>query len=195
MKSQRGFTLIEVMIVLAIIAGVVVLGAPRLFKQNTNIKSVVRNLSVLTKETRNRARLSNTTYRIAFSIKLDESEYWVEKSSGPKPIDLEALKNPPREEDKDENAPPPPFTPDTSLMKKPKALPSGINLVSVESINISEPIKEGLAYIHFSPEGFVEASAVQISNAQNQIWTLVINPITGQADIVEKAVGLKDLNQ
>lgn len=33
MRSNRGFTLIEVMIVLAILAGIMALGAPRLFKK------------------------------------------------------------------------------------------------------------------------------------------------------------------
>ncbi|MFP5519208.1 MAG: Tfp pilus assembly protein FimT/FimU [Bdellovibrionia bacterium] len=196
MKSSRGFTLIEVMIVLAIIAGVIVLGAPRIFKASTNIKSVARHLVVLTKETRNKARLNNVTYRLVFDLKEEGTSYWAEKGQGPQAVDLESLRLSEEEKDqRDEEAPPPPFSMDTSLLKQPKTLPTGIKIVSIETINSANPIREGKAYIYYSAQGFVEASAIQIANAQNQIWTLVINPVTGQADIVEKATSLKDLER
>lgn len=194
MITKRGFTLIEVMIVLAIIAGIVVLGAPRIFKSSTNLKSIARHLIVLSKETRNQARLGNATLRIVFDIKEESGTYWVERASGPVAIDIQKLQEPEEEEDSEEKVPSA-FSMDTSLLKQPRALPDDMKFVSVESINMERPITEGKAYVHFSPQGFVEASAIQISNANGQIWTLVINPITGQADIIEKAATLKDLER
>jgi general secretion pathway protein H len=52
-----------------------------------------------------------------------------------------------------------------------------------------------MAYIHFFPEGFVEAAAVQITNGKSLTWTLVFNPVTGQADIIEQARALKDIQR
>ena len=91
MSSQRGFTLIEIMIVLAIMAALITVGAPRLLKNNEgNIKAVARNFIVLSKELRNKARLTNSTYRLAISMEADEPKYWVERANGPQAVDPEA---------------------------------------------------------------------------------------------------------
>ncbi len=196
--NKRGFTLIEVMIVIAIIAGLIAVGAPRLLKKDTNIKTVARQLTVLVKEIRNQAKLFNSTYRLVIRIEPGQESYWVEKASGPALIDTEKLKeeyegkNSQNEKDKD--APPPLFQIDKRLSKKEKILPSNLHFAQVETINMSQPITSGLAYIHFFPEGLLEASAIQITDKKNT-WTLVFNPLTGQADVVEKATNLKDISR
>lgn len=193
MRNRRGFTLIEILIVLAILAGMVTIGAPRLLKSQENLKTVARRLMVLTKETRNRARLNNSTYRLAFKIEDKSSSYWVERASGAKMIDLQAEEAALKDDSKDKK--PPLFQIDKSLSKKETQLPKEMRISMVETINTKNPIVNGMAYIHYSPEGFVEASVIQISNSKNQVWTLVINPLTGQADIVEEAKSLKDLQR
>lgn len=196
MRSQKGFTLIEIMIVLAILGAVVALVAPRFVKRDGNIKAVARSFIVLSKEIRNKARLTNSTYRLVINMDTQDEAYWVERANGPQPVDPkmyeEALK---KESEKDEEAPPPLFQMDKSLTKSEKKLPSGLRFGSVETINMKSPITSGLAYIHFFPEGFVEAAAVQITNGNNLTWTLVFNPLTGQADIIEKASSLKDVQR
>lgn len=193
MSSQRGFTLIEIMIVLAIMAALITVGAPRLLKNNEgNIKAVARNFIVLSKELRNKARLTNSTYRLAISMEADEPKYWVERANGPQPVDPESYE---KEKETGEDAPPPLFQIDKSLLKKEKELPGGLRFASVETVNMKSPMTSGIAYIHFFPEGFVEASAVQITNGNNLTWTLVFNPLTGQADIIEKASSLKDVQR
>ncbi|MGE9746106.1 pilus assembly FimT family protein [Bdellovibrio bacteriovorus] len=191
--NQRGFTLIEIMIVLAIMAALITVGAPRLLKKDGNIKSVARNFIVLSKEIRNKARLTNSTYRLAISMEPGEEKYWLERASGPQAVDPEAAE---KEKDRDEEgAPPPLFQMDKSLLKKEKELPEGLRFASVETVNMKSPMTSGVAYIHFFPEGFVEASAVQITNGNNLTWTLVFNPLTGQADIIEKASSLKEVQR
>lgn len=193
MSSQRGFTLIEIMIVLAIMAALITVGAPRLLKNNEgNIKAVARNFIVLSKELRNKARLTNSTYRLAISMEAGEEKYWVERANGPQAVDPEAYE---KEKETGEDAPPPLFQMDKSLLKKEKELPGGLRFASVETVNMKAPMTSGVAYIHFFPEGFVEASAVQITNGNNLTWTLVFNPLTGQADIIEKAQSLKDIQR
>ncbi|NUN05012.1 MAG: prepilin-type N-terminal cleavage/methylation domain-containing protein [Bdellovibrio sp.] len=195
-SSQKGFTLIEIMIVLAILAAVLVVGAPKLFKPNTNIKTVARQIITLSKETRNKARLTNSTYRIVINMDPENEKYWVERANGPQPIDPDAYeKAQEKESEKKEDAPPPLFQMDKSLTKGEQSLPKGLRFGSVETINMKAPITSGVAYIHFFPEGFVEASAVQITNGNNLTWTLVFNPLTGQADIIEKASSLKDIQR
>ncbi|WP_415064003.1 Tfp pilus assembly protein FimT/FimU [Bdellovibrio sp.] len=196
MSSQRGFTLIEIMVVLAIIAAIMVVAAPRFAKKDANIKSVARHFLVLSKEIRNKARLSNSTYRLAISMEAGEEKYWVERANGPQPVNPEAYeKAKEKESEKEEGAPPPLFQMDKSVTKKEQTLPNGLRFGSVETINMKSPLTSGVAYVHFFPEGFVEAAAVQITNGNNLTWTLVFNPLTGQADIIEKATSLKDIQR
>jgi general secretion pathway protein H len=197
--NRRGFTLIEVMIVLAILAGLIVVGAPRLFKKQTNIRATTRQFMALTKDVRNKARIYNSTYRLVINLDGEKAgTYWVERSSGPTPIDPDAaekererLKN----KSKDEAGPPPKFAIDTSVLKKEAHLPDGFRFTQVETMSAKDPITTGTAYIHFFAEGFVEASAIQIAGGNNLTWTLVFNPLTGQADIIEKAQSLKDIQR
>ncbi len=196
--NRRGFTLIEVMIVLALVGALIAYGAPRMFKKQNNIKSVARHFLVLSREIRNKARLSNSTYRLVIQMETNSEKYWVEKASGPMAIDLEAAEKE-REESKSnskkEDAPPPLFQIDKSLSKKPQALPDGLRFAQVETVNTKAPLSSGTAYIHFFPEGFVEAAAIQITDGNKLTWTLVFNPLTGQADIIEKAQSLKDIQR
>jgi general secretion pathway protein H len=193
MSSQRGFTLIEIMVVLAILATIIGLVAPRLIRRDPNIKSVARQFIVMSKEIRNKARLSNSTYRLAFELEGDGGKYWIEKANGPQPIDPDAYEKAKDKKDpKEKDGPPPLFQVDKSVLKKEQNLPKGLRFGSVETTNMKAPVTSGLAYIHFFSEGFVEAAAVQITNGNKLTWTLVFNPLTGQADIVEKAHSLKD---
>jgi general secretion pathway protein H len=197
MNKQRGFTLIEVMIVLAILGAMVVFGAPRLMKKDNNIKAVTRHFLVLSKEIRNKARLSNSTYRLVINLDEKSNTYWVEKATGAKLLDPdEAAKEKERKEHEDKEHPAPPmFTMDKSLTKKQETLPGEIRFTSVETINSKEAMTSGLAYVYFFPEGFVEASTVQITNGPKNVFTLIFNPLTGQADIVPKAQSLKDIQR
>lgn len=165
-----------------------------MFKKNVNIKGQARKIMVLTKDTRTKARLNNSTYRLAINFEKDANTYWIEKGSGPIKVDPEAYK------EKDdlfdsENAPKSPFQIDKSLTKKEQVLDGGLKFESLETNNSEEVISTGTAYIHFFPEGFVEAAALQITDGKKITWTLVFNPLTGQADIVEKATTLKEIDR
>lgn len=190
--KNRGFTLIEVMIVLALFGAIVAFGVPRLFKKDNNIKAVARNFVVMSREIRNKARLTNSTYRIAVNMEPNEEKYWIERANGFQTVDLQAAEKEKEKEDKKDDAPPPLFKVDKSV--KEKKLPTGLRVSSVETINMKAPQTTGTAYVYFFPEGFVEAAAVQISN-DKVTWTLVFNPLTGQADIIEKAQSLKDIQR
>lgn len=196
--NKRGFTLIEVMIVIAIIAGLIAVGAPRLMKKDNNIKTTARQLTVLVKEIRNQAKLFNATYRLVIRLEPGQDSFWVEKSSGIALIDqeklVEEMENKAKGKEPEEDAPPPLFQIDKRLSKKEKTLPDNVRFTQVETSNMSQPVTNGIAYIHFFPQGLMEASAIQISDKKNT-WTLVFNPLTGQADIVEKAVNLKELSR
>jgi general secretion pathway protein H len=187
------------MIVLAILSGLMILGLPRLQGQKNNIKKVVRQVATLSREIRTYARLKRMTYRLA--IRLDEQTnkegkkepagYWVESAAGNVMVPSEATFE--RMEKGDENLPANPFQRTDKPLKGFKELPDGIKFTSVETPAHKEALTKGMAYVYYTPEGLVERAIIQISNQNNATWSLILNPLTGQADVVEKPTSLKDL--
>lgn len=180
------------MIVLGILGFLIAYGLPQFRKQENNIRAVTRQLASLSREVRNQARLKRMTYRIAFRVG-EKDAYWVENAPGnilvPSEATLEKLQSLDEEE-----RPANPFQKATNIIKKERELPAGMTFVSVETPGMQEPVTSGMAYIYFTPEGLVERGVVQITTAKKEpTWTLILNPITGHADIVTKAVSLKDL--
>ena len=191
-----GFTLVEVLIVLAIIGAVISIGIPRLMKSDGNIKKVVRTFGVLGKQIKSNAKLFNKSYRLVFRLDSSNQAYWVEASQDQR-INLKKIAEIEKER-KDrggsEDSPASPFNIDTSFFKKEQKLPRGIKFVSVETQNTDGPKTEGLVYIYFSPEGLTEASAIQVGN-EKFTWTFAYNPLTAQLDVIDSAKSLKDLER
>jgi len=166
------------------------MGLSRIQRKDSNIKSVVRGITVLSKETRNHARLTSSTFRIVVSLDKEKPEYWVEKSSS-----IE-IRDPNKKEidEEDEKKPKSSFSIFKKLTKKEQALPNGFYFSSLEVLGL-EPITSGKGYIYFSPEGFADAASLQISDGKNLNWTLIFNSLTGHADIIPEAKSLKDVSQ
>ena len=159
----------------------------------------MRDFIVAGKDLKSRAKLHGATYRMAFDLDEKEQAWWVEKSTKSIVIskeqlekDEEARKNK-EKGDSDEEAPPPAFQPDTSIFKKKQTLPSGYKFKQVESASLDTVTTTGMAYIHFFPQGLIETAALQIQDPKGNIFTIVYNPLTGKADIINEAKSLKDL--
>ncbi|AZZ37128.1 prepilin-type cleavage/methylation domain-containing protein [Bdellovibrio sp. qaytius] len=197
LKNNRGFSLIEIIIVIMIIGGVLAASLSRMSFKKVDNRTVFRGIVIAVKEVRNRAKLYGTTYRLAFKIDEKSSSYWLEKSVSPTLIDKEFLAKQRERGDKkdDDKAPPSPFQVDSSYSKKEKQLESGYTIKQLESGPQDAVFTEGTAYIHFFPTGMVEPVALQIQDPKKNIWTLVFNPLTGQADIIDGAKSLKDLSR
>lgn len=187
-KSQSGFTLIEILIVLGILSAVLALGLNRFRKNENTVKSALREISVLSREVRNHARLTQSTMRLMIEISPKESKYWVEKGNASEKRDLKMIFKPDQDQDEKKK---PAFTLYKKLTKKQKALGKGVSFKSLEVLNM-EPITEGLSAIYYSAEGYVEASVLQLGDDKNT-WSLVFNPLTGFVDISEEAKSLKDI--
>ncbi|GIL17802.1 MAG: hypothetical protein BroJett040_15530 [Oligoflexia bacterium] len=197
LHKKNGFTLFEVLIVIAILGAVLAIGLPRFNRGQTNIKKIIRELGALSKEVRHYSRLKNTTHRIVFDMEGSPHQYWVEVADGPRLVrsqEKEEAEIKAIEESKDsENKVTSAFRKSDKLLKDGRKLPDSLQIKQVEVKSRPEPITKGKAYVHFTAEGLVDQAVVQITDGKQLTWSLIFNPLTGHADIVEKPVSLKDL--
>jgi general secretion pathway protein H len=200
-KNNRGFSLIEISIVILIIGGLLTIALPRIQLKKIETKTVIREITNTVKEIRNRAKLYGTTYRLAFRLDANNQSYWVEKSTSVTYIDKAALEKA-REEAKtsfradktaDEKKVAAPFQPDSTFFKKEQLLPKDYSFKLIESGSQDVTYTDGMAYIHFFPQGFIESALIQIEDPKKNIWSITFNPITGQSSIITEAKTLKDL--
>ncbi len=208
-KATSGFTLLEVMVTVAIIAGVVALVLPRINTKGNKAKSHIRKLTTLSKELHTRAKLNGSVYRLVIDMKDgvegDENHtYWIERSNQKTLISEkelqeleEARKEGTLEKDKDGKPKPIPggFEMDTQILKTVQELPSGLRFSELEKTNSEKPIVSGRAYIHFFPQGLVEEAAIHLRITEDNQWTIAIHPLTGKADVVSSNVRLKELKE
>jgi general secretion pathway protein H len=198
--SRSGFTLLEVMVVVGIIAAVLAIGAPRLFRSSDSMRSSIRKIATMTREIRNVSRLFNQTGRLVISMN-DEKGHsiWVESAAGMAPLltedqeeEMERLTDIQKEgEAKNLKK----FAPEPRVLKEPLRLPRGLFFESVELGSRSEEFTSGTAYIHFFPRGLAEEAAIHLTDRKTLNWTIAINPLTGRADVFERKISLKELKQ
>ncbi len=195
--KKSGFTLIEVMVVIAIIAGVMVIGAPKMFSTSTAMRGAIRKIAVLTRDIRNNSRLYGVTTRLVLIVASDKvGSYSVESSPGvvllrteTQEKDLEKLTDSQQGESKTKVE----FSPEARVLKKPVSFPRGLLIEDVEKTGHDHPVTEGKAFINFFPQGLAEEAAIHIGDGKTLHWTIVINPLTGRADVYEKRVTLKEI--
>jgi prepilin-type N-terminal cleavage/methylation domain-containing protein len=195
-RSSFGFTLLEVLIVLAIIGGVLAIGSSSIFSTKDAWRSSVAKIGVATRELRNLARLKNNSTRLVIDL-TDKDKHLFSAESAPGTVlkmteeqmrDLDRL----TDEQKAAVLARRQFTPETKVFKKPQALPRGFFVESVEVPGEEEPRTDGKVYINFSAAGLVDSAAIHFTDRKTIRWTLIVNPLTGRSDVYERHVPLKD---
>jgi general secretion pathway protein H len=199
-KNSKGFSLIEILIVLAIVGVTVALLSQRIGKNDgREIRKAVRVFAAQVRDLRNKARMRNSTFRLVINMPENTSEkqtYWVESANKDTLIiydedELKRRRDALSEEDKGKD--PSGFTEDQELSKGgPQPLPQGLLFKSVEIAAQKKEYTVGRVYIHFFPEGRVEESVIHISDGVKLNWSLAIHPLTGRVDIINKEKKLKD---
>lgn len=196
----RGFTLLEIMIVMGIAAALVMLAMPRLSSQNNQMRQAVRRLSSLTRQLQTNAKLQGAVYRLVIDLKKGEKDqgqtYWVEKATSKTVLSASEMTDTPQEEKSNSNDEKKAelFQKDTKLIKGDSELPSQLHFEDVELKRFEAPIVSGKAYIHFFPQGLSEEAAIHLKANEKLRWTLAIQPLTGKSDILTEHVTLKEIS-
>jgi len=174
--NRKGFTLLEILVVIALMALFVTFALPRFqTKLELDLKRQARMLSGTIQFLYNQAALKNKTYRLRYRLEGDRHSYWVESSS--EKIMLGAQKEEPRQKQAS------PFAMDKNLLKKPVKLEKNLKFKDILTESQPLPITHGDAYTHFFPHGYAEQTRIRIENKKGQIYTIVVQPLTGGARI------------
>ncbi len=167
--AQGGFTLIEIGLVLLIISVVLMLVVPR-FRDQSHVEliSQARKLAATFRFLQHEAILNGRVYRLNFD--LDQQRYFVTSA-----------------EADDESAD---FQPESGILARDVALPATLQIADVNVPLVSGKLYEGVAFTHFYPDGYVDATVVHLDNGQ-EVYTLYVpQPLTGRAYV---ASGYLDL--
>lgn len=184
---MRGFTLIEIMVAIAIVAMITALAIPGLnYAFRTNTESFSRQMAAVFRETRDRALLKHQIVRLKFDLK--KQEYWVEEapSSFLLPSEAEAQKaaedshKSSNDKDKDkDNEQDQSFRLVKEITPKHRSIPYGIKLVKILSPRYKEPISDGEAEVYYMTSGISDAAILHIEDMDKNQISLLINPVTG----------------
>lgn len=180
-RSTSGFTLVEILIVIAIIAFILSLGLPAIERVTSyKLNSTTRRFVGLLKTVRNDSILLSTIHRLA--VNLEDNTYWVEAQKK-KALLLTA----PDEES--EKAAATNFAPAEKFSSDPIPLPDGLVFDGV--FKETEGLRRtGLAYIHFFPNGYAEPSILFLNRASraDNAYALEIVPPLGKVEIFREDV-------
>lgn len=191
----KGFTMIELLIVLVIVAGIATILVPSMFAKNDKeIRAEVRRFSLMAREIQNQALLRNATYRLVFNIepRTGHTYYWVDVAQKRVLIDdpEERLKliNARKDFDEDQEAlyqKENPFQVDTKFTPaNGKDFPGSLRVKKIQLQGVSEDFTEGEIAIYFFPEGLVEFAVIQVQTEDEALkWTLATAPLTGAIDV------------
>ena len=214
-KKTRGFTLIEVILVVAIIAVVVTgatfgLGAVT----RTRLRSASFRVASAAQFAYNRAITQGTTTRLHFDF--EKNTMAVEESATPVTLatgdDLETetgdavdpwdLARSRLEKPLDPPAPRSPFQPITSSSGKAldrytaKLVGDGISVHALITPHEIDKRTEGEGSVYFFPGGVAEQAVIQLRDSSDTIYSIEIHPLTGDARIhnfaFEPVEGLDD---
>ncbi len=198
MTRDRGFTLIELMITLGIIAFVTAVAIPKLGRTlGTELRKQTRTIIILNRQLHHMARLKNKTYRLVvdFGDKEKKTKPNITVESGGA---SELVENPDEVQSTfgkhGDKAPASNFSKDSEILKHPLELPNGVGFEDVEIENYRNPFVSGKAFIHFFPQGLVQKAAIHITDGKSLHWTLVVNPLTAQTDLSQEYIKLRDLD-
>jgi type II secretory pathway pseudopilin PulG len=196
---MTGMSLVEILVVLFIIAGLTSIFLPKIGKNQEYSTQFLRRFAGISKQVQNASRLSNSSYRLVIEMReKDPHRYWVERSENKVLVrtaeqleDLERLTRIQREAiDKGDS-----FKPDDRILKEPVELPEDLRIKEVEISGQEEPQSAGRVYINFQPRGLVDEAVIRVQGGETLKWSILVNPLTGRGELFTYFVYLKDLQQ
>jgi prepilin-type N-terminal cleavage/methylation domain-containing protein len=75
------------------------------------------------------------------------------------------------------------FVPLKGMLTKKLKLAKGIRVDAVVTPRLTEPVESGTAHVYFFPQGHSEPAIVHFANKDDEYYSVVLHPLTGQARV------------
>jgi general secretion pathway protein H len=182
---QAGFTLIELIVVVAVIAvitGAVVTGVGNL--RGASVQAEAGKIAVAVRYLYNLSVISGRNHRLVMD--LDARTFWGEEQSSSDPCDsfllpgTDAEEEEAQEGDVTRNAG---FSASESQLLQRVTLDTGIRFLQVHTTHQDQPQEKGQAYIYFFPSGTAENAVVQLEGDEDDIMTVEVFALQGNAKV------------
>ena len=152
-KCRRGFTLIELMVVIVILGIIATVIAPNIdrISPKYSLRAGAREIASTIEHCRSQSALTGETYSIVYD--LDQMRYWILL-----PVKMDEYGQPSEE--------------DREPVRPPRLLPTGVKIVDVTTLD-NENHTDGEVQIDFSPFGNTGSHIVLIQYEDNEelkIW-------------------------
>ncbi|MDE3118633.1 MAG: prepilin-type N-terminal cleavage/methylation domain-containing protein [Nitrospirota bacterium] len=158
---NAGFTLVELMVVLVLAGAILGLVLPKTGLTAT-LPSTSRQLIGAVRDAFTAASVTQTVHRLNFD--LTDGRYWITQvtTEGDQP-------------------------PTDPLLAKPVTLSSRITLQDVSTWQQGK-VSTGRATIQFFPAGRAESAAIHLGDSDQNVMTLLLNPLTGHVQILDRYI-------
>ncbi len=191
-ENQRGMTMIEIMIVVAIIGTMMGIGVSVLFPgSEAKLREQSIRLAATIKFLYNEAAIKNKYYRLAFD--LDSQSYSVESSREPFLVEIEAEQTVKKKFSASVASPNPSqaspapeggFSEESEFMVRPTSLPGGIKFKDISVAHMKNRQEQGKVYAYFFPNGWVEGMVINMADEDEEnFYSLEVNPLTGKSKL------------
>jgi len=194
---QRGFTLIELMVVIAVVAVISAAALPALRGvSGANARQAAGELAGSLRYLFDTAALRHTTCRLALDV--ENHAFWPE--CAPRAVTLARQDEPTRVSRELEERFPDERDPDRRrLMAQTRfgafedrlaprrVLPGSTTFGPIRVEGRSQAIEEGVAYVHFFPGGQAQRAFIPVVDG-DLVFTVVLEPFTGRARVVAGTV-------
>ena len=179
--KKRGFSLLEILIAIAIFASSMLFIFPSIKKTENEIKKTLRTLQALNRTLYSHSRIQNKVYRLALKTHLQKSSYWVEVKTP-----LSEMQPPSDEQSSDtsENLRESPFFQKDTQTFKTQELPSGVYFEWTEN-STENATESDILYVTYDPHLLTHTKQIFLKKGIEFTWTLSFNPLLGELEILE----------
>lgn len=182
-RASRGFSLVEVLIVIALVALVTAVGIPAFNSAfRTSKESFARKMAVMLREARDRAMLNDKLVRLR--IDLDKQEYWMEEAPSTYMLRKEAPRGlSEREKEEQAKQEASSFRQLKELTAEKVPMPNGLKITEVITPRQKDPVREGQTDVYFFSNGNADGVSIHFEDDEHVRQSLRLHPVTGHSTL------------